>query len=206
MFLAQTELAQLSSAESSETHGVHSSVCGCSLDLSHRVWACRKHHQVLELARLMVEVWFKWDCSKLWDGQKNNTPSSRSPSLSEESDNIRGYDGAWPLALKSREKRGLICSKTLREKNTVEMGLWRIRLEHCKIFKGQQSAQCEIKPGQDLCLDLHTVWNSQKAGLSFTPLSSSGWATLLPSGDNLLAFQEITLKQTLVIRTVIFWY
>lgn len=73
------------------------------------------------------------------------------------------------------------------------MGLWRVRLEHYKIFKGQQSAQCEIKPGEDVCLDLHTVWNSQKAGLSSRHCPPVAGPPLLLWGQS-LSFSGNNLK------------
>lgn len=95
MFLAQRELAQLSSAESSENHGVHSSVRGCSLDLPHRGWGCSKHHLTLEsdcthhfLATRsangegLVQVRLFW---ALGVKKKSRTPTSRSPSLCQRS-------------------------------------------------------------------------------------------------------------------------
>lgn len=90
-----TELAQLSSAESSEKHGVHSSVRGCSLDLPHRGWGCSKHHLTLEsdcthhfLATRsangegLVQVRLFW---ALGVKKKSRTPTSRSPSLCQRS-------------------------------------------------------------------------------------------------------------------------
>lgn len=142
----------------------------------------------------MAKAWFKWDCSELWEWKrKAGHQHLEGLTVSEESDHIRGYDGAWLLALKSREKKGLICSKTLRKKKHCRNGVVKGKTRTLQNIQGSEKCSMWDQTRRRCLLRSSHSLKQPESRFVFSPLSSSCWAvpstlwgqSLSSSGNNL---------------------